>query len=143
MAYFEGQQSHLEISTERSAPGQTQLVAAVCNGQELSLFIDGENIATRPIDYLLVPSNARLFIGGIPSGIIPESQGTRFFDGAIFAVRITRSNRPVQIASRIDQLTVRPETIALFDFRETVGETNLDLTKRWQGRFYGTVESPD
>ncbi len=143
VAYFDGQISHLEVSTQRSSPGQTQLVAALCNGQELSLFIDGENIPTRPIDYVLVPSDARLYIGGIPSGIIPESQGTRFFDGAIFAVRITQSNRPVQIAGRIDQLTVRPETIALFDFRETVGGTNLDLTKRWQGRFYGTVASPD
>jgi serine/threonine protein kinase len=140
-AYFDGVTPRLIVASLSSRPGLTQMVAAVWDGSQLSLYVDGKAIESYPIDYEMIPAPNKLFIGGIPDGIIPKYQGTRYLEGEIAVVRVSRSPQPLQLASEPSALTVRPETLAFFDFRKPTHLRTMDVTKRWRAQLRGTFSS--
>ncbi len=140
-AYFDGVTARLIVATHSTRPGTNQLVAAMWDGEQLSLYIDGEPIQSYPIEYEMIPAPNKLFIGGTPDGIIPSHQGTRYLNGEVSVVRVSRSNKPLQIASDPSTLAVRSETLALFDFRKPTYMNTIDQTNRWRARLRGTFSS--
>lgn len=137
IAFFDGTRSHLVLSNEEFRPGQTRLVAGLWDGDQLSLFIDGQPIPVRAIEYRMVPAVPRLYIGGIPDGVIPAEQGPRYFRGVVQRVRIRRSQRPLRMAQSSQAMTVDTDTLALFDLRQLSQNKLLDHTQRRVGVLKG------
>ena len=138
VAYFDGNTPRLILASHASRPGVAELVAAVWDGTQLSLHINGKEVEVQPLIYDMVPAPRKLFIGGIPDGIIPPNQGTRYFHGEVALVRVSRSPNPIQLAGDPSQLTVvRHETLALFNFRKPTYLQTSDETNRWQALLRG------
>jgi Concanavalin A-like lectin/glucanases superfamily len=138
-AYFDGvTRPRLEVASHSTLPRTVQMVAAVWDGSKLSLYVNGELIESYPIDYEMIPAPNKLFIGGIPDGIIPRHQGTRFLDGEVAVVRVSRSTQPLRIATAPAELTVNPDTLVMFDFRQPTYLSTMDLTHRWRAHLRGT-----
>ena len=138
VAYFDGTSPHLIIASQPSRPGVEEMVAAVWDGEQLSLHVNGKPIEVQRLEYEMVSSPRKLFIGGIPEGIIPSSQGTRYFHGEVAVVRVSRSAQPIVLASEPSQLAdVRPETLALFNFHKPTYVKTVDQTNRWRALLRG------
>ena len=140
IAYFDGQEEKLILADAPAEKSIAQLVAAIWNGRKLDLLVDGQPIPWKPIPYELVPAAPRLYIGGIPDGVIPASQGPRYFQGDINAVRILQSKQPLTLAAHPLELTVTSQTVALFDFGNMQLSSSQmqirDLTGRWEGSMH-------
>jgi serine/threonine protein kinase len=137
-AYFDGVTERLILASHSTRPGTMQMVAATWDGTELKLYVDGEPVETYQIQYDMIPAPNKLFIGGVPNGIIPSHQGTRYVNGDISVVRVSKSSKPLTIAADPLSLVVRPETLAMFDFRKPTYLTTTDLTNRWRAHLRGT-----
>ncbi len=133
-AFFDGQNSRLIVTDQPIRFGELSMVCGTWDGRELGLQINGQTVPVHPIEYDLHPAQPGLYVGGVPPGILPVEQGTRFFRGTIAALRIQQGSG-AQTAKSLDEMRrVTPTTIALFPFLEAKGLTASDATKnRWQG----------
>ena len=139
VAYFDGITSRLILAAQPSAPGVAEMVAAVWDGKQLSLSVNGKPIAVQPLEYEMIPAPRKLFVGGIPDGIIPSRQGTRYFRGEVAVVRVSRSDTPIPLTSDPALLSVvRAETLALFDFQKPTHLETVDQTNRWPALLRGS-----
>lgn len=134
VAHFDGRNSHLVMTRQMVVEGQRVRLAGVWSDSGLAVFLNGERVPVEPVAYDLFPSQPALFIGGFPAGILPASQGTRFFQGQVFAVRVSQGDLPIQPALAGEEWTVDAETLALFEFPEQTGSTTSDRTSHsWKG----------
>jgi serine/threonine protein kinase len=101
-------------------------VAGVCEGEQLRLFVDGRMQTPRLSEFALPETRGGLHIGGIRPGLLPADH-SRFFQGAIAAVRISRGARYTTDFTVPAELSVDERTIALFDFRQGTGNEVIDL----------------
>ncbi len=138
VAWYDNDNPRLVVAQQPVQLNRDQIVAARKHGDRLELFVNGEAIATSPINYPLTPSISRLFIGGVPPGHLPLDQGTRFFQGTVSLVRISGGDSAGAFAVRAGDFTTRPDTLALFDFRNGSGDTIADLSSHhWQATLRG------
>ena len=135
IAHHDGTIPRLRISKQQIEFSRKSTVAGAWDGQQLRLYVGGREIESEPLQYELSSSRTSLFFGGIPPGILPPSQGTRFFSGTVYAVRLSRYPLPA-VATTVGQLeTASQSTVALFTFPENAGtETRDQSTHRWTGR---------
>lgn len=137
IAYFDGSTPRLVATDDPTERSGLHLISAVWDGQSLQIFVNGSRVASSQLTFQLVPAQPRLYIGGIPDGVILPSQGTRFYNGEIRAVRILQSQQRLELATRPSELAVTPQTLALFDFGHVQTRPNngqlSDLTGRWRG----------
>ncbi len=141
-AFFDGQTSRLVVSDQHIRFGELTLVGGTWDGSELGLQINGQTVPVHPIEYDLYSGPVGLFVGGVPPGILPDEQGTRFFRGTIAALRIQQGNgaKPAKSLEAMRQAT--PTTIALFPFLEGKGLTVSDATENhWQGELLNATWS--
>ncbi len=89
VAYQSGGQPRLIVSRSPVQVGQRQVLCGEWTGEKLRLYIDGNEVETRDLEYPMFPSRPGLYLGGVPEGILPAEQGPRFFDGTIYFVRIS------------------------------------------------------
>lgn len=145
IAYFDGQTPRLIIADDRVQKTGLQIITAVWDATDLRVLVDGEQIVAQPIPYELVPAAPRLYIGGIPDGVILPEQGTRYFHGDICAVRILQSQHELELAQAPSGLTINAQTLALFDFSDQQLSSSqsqlVDLTGRWEGRMHWIISS--
>lgn len=128
VAHYDGKQSRLIASVGYVQYGRPIIVGAQWRNDALSLTLDGEPVAVHEITYPMQAGPNGLFIGGIPPGVIPKEQGTRFFDGKIMAVRI-QSGRLRPPARRIEEMSlVDDSTIAMFLLSERTGKYCHDIS---------------
>ena len=133
-AFFDGQNSRLIVSVQPIRFGELTMVCGTWDGRKLGLQINGQTVSVQPIEYELFSGPAGLFVGGVPPGILPVKQGTRFFRGTIAALRIQQGSGAHTALSLEAMRQATPTTIALFPFLEGNGLTASDATKNhWQG----------
>ncbi|TWU02039.1 protein kinase domain-containing protein [Neorhodopirellula pilleata] len=114
-------ESHLEVSRDSYEIGRKYLLAAKRKGDQLELWVDGSQVPTRRGEYELVSSRRSLCFGGLPDGLLPRHQGTRFFAGIIHQVRISKGEE-LQPAARVHNiLAVESSTVGMFDLSEGEG----------------------
>ncbi|MEM9586632.1 MAG: protein kinase [Planctomycetota bacterium] len=94
IAHYDGEQSRLVVASQEVRPGVAVCIAGWWDGGRLRLAIDGSEVATSSIDYQLHPHDPSLFVGGVAAGVLPESQGPRFYPGRISAVRVSCGKLP-------------------------------------------------
>ncbi len=112
--------SQLHIANESFVDREACLVAALWDGQQAKLFVDGERVTTTQSTYPLTASETALCFGGVTNGLLPMDQGTRYFRGRIHKLRF--SNAPIpKPAKRTSELTLNDSCVALFDLEEGNG----------------------
>ncbi|TWU03854.1 serine/threonine protein kinase [Neorhodopirellula pilleata] len=132
----------LEVSAEPVRFGQRQMVAAVRDTDQLQLWIDGERVQTRSLNFEPFPSRLGLYLGGVPEGILPIEQGPRFFSGELHGLRLSMGKGFIPAATA-EQLTDTAATIALFRFDENRGQSTRDHTEnQWNARLVNVVWVP-
>jgi serine/threonine protein kinase len=137
VAWYEENSPRLVLAQQPVQLNRDQFVAARKHGNRLELFVDGEAIATTAISYPLTPAPPRLYVGGVPDGHLPRDQGTRFFQGTISLVRVSRGDSAGALAVQASDFTSRADTLAMFDFRTGSGTSIEDLTShRWQAKLF-------
>ncbi len=143
VAYFDGQNRRLIVSESYIRYGQPTLVAGRLQSGELSLHLNGSKAATMEIDYPMQPGPHELYLGGIPTGVIPAEQGTRYFSGVIAAVRIQSGNL-LPPARTIDEMRlIDSSTIAMFPLNENSGEICRDASpQRLRGEIVDATWRP-
>jgi len=139
IAYFDGTQSRLVVSRQ---PAQFNRLALICgewDGNQLRLYIDGEEILSEPTAYGLDSTNPALFIGGVPEGFLQPGE-VRFFDGSIYGVRISAGNLPAPAKSLDALVQLNTGTDAVFPFSERTGNETFDSSsRRWIGILHHTT----
>ena len=131
--------SSLQVSIESMNIGEMCLLAARWNGNEVELWVDGEPVQTRSVQYPLFPSDAMLCFGGTPAGLLPAEQGDRFFCGTIHKIRLSNSAQQSPAANR-SELKKRESSVALFDMQEGQGDVTTDATEhRWNAKLFETT----
>lgn len=112
LAVLDDGQSQLQVSLEPFEVNRTYRVTAKWENKQITLWVDGHPIATKSKDYALTPSNVSLCFGGIGEGLLPRSQGTRFFAGVIhrFSLHVGELPRSTQM---LDDFTIKDPSIVL------------------------------
>ena len=115
--------SHIE-----SPVNQWEHVAGTWDGEELSLFIDGQPIEPHGLNFKLEETTAGLFIGGVDPGRLPRDQSQRFYIGVIDAVRIVERvvYPPGESFTPPTRFDVVPQTLALYQFDEPAGSQSFE-----------------
>ncbi|QDT08914.1 Serine/threonine-protein kinase PknB [Planctomycetes bacterium K23_9] len=121
-------ESTLVVSNQEFVLGKTCVVAAQRRGADLKLWLNGEQVDTRPLEYQLHSSEPTLCFGGVPGDLFPDENWDRFFAGDIHRIRLSNSPLPAP-ATDAEDLTALESTVALFDFHEGVGESTTDRTQ--------------
>lgn len=118
--------SHLIVTDLPATLHKPVHVAGIFNGDNLKLFIDGKRVSLQSSTFELGETKGGLYIGGVAPGKLPEGQNDRFFEGKIYAVRISRGVR--YIADFQPPLTIDsdPQTLALYRFNTDTGTTSKD-----------------
>ncbi|QDT07383.1 Serine/threonine-protein kinase PrkC [Rubripirellula lacrimiformis] len=125
-------ESTLVVSNQQIVFGKTSVVAAQRRGTDLKLWLDGEPISTRPLEYRIQSSDPVLCFGGVPRDLFPGESNGRFFAGDLRRIRLSKSPLP-RPAQTIEDLTSLESTVALFDFHEGAGRATTDRTPfRWR-----------
>ncbi len=133
VALLSGGESHLEIAVEPFVYGRPYLLAASWDGTSLQLCVDGRRVQTRREPYPLFPSEPALCFGGIPDGLLPSDQGTRFFNGVIQTIRVSQGPLPDFATTASELMQQDASTMALFEMKEGQGNVTVDSTNnRWQ-----------
>jgi serine/threonine protein kinase len=115
------------------------LVAGWCDGHEMLLFVDGQRVATQPLEFSIPSTPPGLYIGGLPSKALIEGHGTRYFQGAISAVRIDMGNPEPAIASTAEQVNIpTARTLVCLPLHEGSGTTTAD---RSANHFVARIEN--
>ena len=123
---LDGPMPRLIRSEVRAQTGRTYHVAGQGDGNELSLFINGERAETRAMGFELPETDGGLYIGGVRPDLLPGNQNDRFFNGRIDALRISYDVVYSASFSVPNRLEVRPETLVLYQFDEGSGATTAD-----------------
>ncbi len=123
---LDGPMPRLIRSEVRAQTGRTYHVAGQWDGNELSLFINGERAETRAMGFELPETDGGLYIGGVRPELLPRDQNDRFFNGRIDALRISYDVVYSASFSVPNRLEVRPETLVLYQFDEGSGATTAD-----------------
>lgn len=132
-------ESRLIVAEEPVERGRQYLVAGWCDGHEMLLFVDGQRIATQPLEFSIPSTPPGLYIGGLPSKALIEGHGTRYFQGAISAVRIDMGNPEPAIASTVEQVNIpTARTLVCLPLHEGSGTTTAD---RSANHFVARIEN--
>ena len=132
----------LEVCVEPVRFGQPQMVVVVRNDDQLKLWIDGKQAQTTPLQYDPFPSRSGLYFGGVPDGVLPREQGTRYFAGDLHSLRLSMGEA-ANPAVTDAELTATASTIALFRFNENKGLITRDRTEHgWDARLFDAVWVP-
>lgn len=123
---LDGAQPRLIRAETRAQTGQTYHVAGQWDGNDLSLFINGELAETRAMGFELTETEGGLYIGGVRPELLPGDQNDRFFNGQIDAVRISYDVVYSASFSVPDRLEVGSETLVLYQFDEGSGTTTAN-----------------
>lgn len=91
-------------------------LAAVWDGQEFQLFLDGVPQETVPQSFNMQPLQGGLFIGGAPDEKLAGHEGGRWFHGAVRELRITHRALYSEGYQPEHQFSKSPETLALYQF---------------------------
>ena len=77
-----------------------------------------------------------LCIGGMPAGLFPMDQGTRFFSGEIQQVRLSRQTSPFRNEPSVQAGSARPSVdIAFFLLKDASRGVIVDITpNRWRAQ---------
>lgn len=143
VAFLNDGESHLEVANQRLVFGRKYLLAARWDGASLQLWVDGKQVQTRRMPYPLFPSETALCFGGIPEGLLPSDQGTRFFNGTIHLVRVSTSPLPDPAQNPADLLQQDGSTIALFPMQEGIGGVTVDSTNHhWRATLFDATWEP-
>lgn len=131
-----GSESFLFHSDDRAVLGETIHVAGVYRGSDLSLFINGRRVEPARFPFELPETkDDGLFIGGVHPDLLTEGQNDRFFDGEIYAARISRGQRYTRSFQPPASFTSDPNTIAQFPFEEGQGlKTRGTGEQPWEAR---------
>lgn len=129
----------LEVATTSFNYGQTYVVSASWDGEQTQLWVDGQLVTTNRQSYPLVASEQALCFGGIPLGLLPRSQGTRFFRGVIHKLRISQGLLPTA-ASHPDEVKLLDTSIAYFALDEGTGDLAIDRSAHhWKAQLINTT----
>ncbi|MCA8996652.1 MAG: hypothetical protein KDA80_06700, partial [Planctomycetaceae bacterium] len=121
-------QSLLLASDDRMRPDQIFHVAGIWDGSALRLYVNGTAVPTSPIPFTLPETHGGLYIGGVPRERLPTDQNNRFFDGHIYAVRISRGVRYPEEFTPPFMLEPDANALAVYQFDEGAGDTLYDAT---------------
>jgi hypothetical protein len=122
-------QSLLIQSVQPGQRGQRVHLAGTWNGNELQLFVDGERVETKPINFRLPETSGGLYIGGVRHDLLPPDQNDRFFDGLIYEVRISEGVRFHETFHAPQQLRSDSQTLALYQFDDGHSEKVPDASQ--------------
>ncbi|MEM6690300.1 MAG: hypothetical protein AAF664_12780, partial [Planctomycetota bacterium] len=125
-------QIQLEIATKPIEMNQAIIIAGRWDGTQLSVLIDGQSVETTPSEYPLFSTEPMLCFGGLPDGLLPAEQGTRFFTGLIQAARVSKGMLPQPARNRDELLRPNKSCIAQFDF----SDIETDRTEGFSSRHY-------
>jgi len=102
-------------------------IAAVWDGTDWTLFIDGTQQTTIGNGFDLEPTSGGLYIGGVPMELLTGHSGGRWFAGDIDEIRISDTIRyPDSTYELTDRFTTDKNTLLLFHFDEQAGDTVKD-----------------
>ncbi len=123
-------QALLRTSVMPLAVNEWTHLAAVIQGWDLQLFVDGEPQAVTPSSFPLDLTDGGLYIGGAPEEALKHPEhGVRWFHGDIRSVRISRGLRYGDSSFQpATNLTSDDDTLALYRFDELDGATVRDLS---------------
>ncbi len=126
VSFSDQESSSLYTSDEVALVGKQQLIAARYDSGSIALFIDGHEVPTNRRRYAMVAREATFCFGGMPDGLFPLDEGTRFLAGRLHRLRVSTGYLPIP-SSSIHELVNQPgSTIALIQFSETEGKYALD-----------------
>ncbi|MCA9080881.1 MAG: hypothetical protein KDA58_10000 [Planctomycetaceae bacterium] len=86
-------QSELMITDAEFALNEWHQVAAVFDGQQWSLYVDGTRQPTSPIGFELLPTEGGLYVGGAPLEKLTGHTDPRWFTGDLDELRISNTAR--------------------------------------------------
>lgn len=121
-------ESQLVVSNQKIGIDKTTIVAARRRGSDITLWLDGQPVTTRPLEYQIQSSTTALCFGGIPHGLFPNRDSERFFTGDIHRIRLSASPLP-NPASTPEEMSREKSTVALFEFLEAAGDSTTDSTQ--------------
>lgn len=130
-----GNESFLFHSNDLAVLGETVHVAGVYRGSDLSLFINGRRVESVRFPFELPETKDEgLFIGGVNPALLPEGQNDRFFDGEIYAARISQGQRYTRSFQPPTTFASDRDTVALFPLEEGHGlKTHGTGEHAWEG----------
>jgi hypothetical protein len=104
-------------------PGEWVDLAAVWDGREFTLYLDGKKQEVSKSAFPVEPTEGGLFLGGAP----PEKKvGNSWFDGAIGQVRISRGIMYETDYQPEADYSLSSDVVLLCDFRQKENETSFD-----------------
>ena len=118
--------SHLILSDQSATLHKKVHLAGIFRNSELQLFVDGKHAASQIATFALPETEGGLYIGGVPSNKLPAGQNDRFFNGRIYAVRISRGIRYSASFQPPRTFKSDTQTLALYQFGDGQGTTVKD-----------------
>ncbi|HUG19333.1 MAG TPA: LamG-like jellyroll fold domain-containing protein, partial [Planctomycetaceae bacterium] len=106
-------------------PGEWVDLAAVWNGREFTLFLDGKKQEITNSAFPVEPTEGGLFLGGVP---LDKRMGNSWFEGAISQFRITRGILHETDYRPEANYSLSSDVVLLCDFRQKENETNFEQT---------------
>jgi hypothetical protein len=104
----------------------------------MQMFIDGQEVASQPLEYAIRPTAPGLFVGGLPPKALPGRHEPRYFHGDIFAVRIDMGSAEPAVAATAAEVTVpTAHTLVCLPLNEGTGTTTAD---RSSNRYVAKIE---
>ena len=129
VSFADSDKSYVSVSNEKAVVGKLQLIAARYEADATTLYIDGRRVATTPREYRMVSSSQKFCFGGLPTGLLPLDEGTRFLSGTLHRLRISSGILP-KVAITATDLVKQPSTIALLQFSDLNGSQAVDESER-------------
>jgi len=130
--------SILQRAPETVHLGEWVDLAAVWDGDDISLFIDGKLQQTVPDSFDMEPTEGGLYLGGAPLERLAGHESGRWFQGAIAQIRICRDVRYRNDYVPESPYTFAPETLFLLDLTKGGGRAlRNEKPLKWRGLIVG------
>ncbi len=123
-----GEQSRLIVTREPARIGVKYHLAGIWDGRDLQLYVNGQTVEVEQMPFVLPETRGGLFLGGVPTELLPEGQNDRFFSGRIHEVRISRGVRYDDAFKPLPRFFNDAETLAWFPLNEGQGVIARDAS---------------
>lgn len=130
VSFADSSRSYVSVSNEKAILGKQQVIAARYEADAVSLFIDGRRVSSTQREYRLVSTSQKFCFGGLPTGLLPLDEGTRFLSGKLHRLRVSSGRLPKAGTTASDLVRQPESTIALLQFSEVGGSHAVDESER-------------